>query len=1791
MAGRRVQFPHIPAGRQLSIGHPLSNSSQSTAGQFTHPCLYDLSSSSEARQGVIMDYLRKDTRCESYLFLFNSRASTSDQPTQHALSDTLSRFLSDLDVVSSALDPRAIKLIRSAHCATPGIYTGPISTPILRLVRQLLATDHAQSAFTRLPVQSLVSQWDTFKVLVDHPTPIVDALLTDPNVQPWLRALLATLTRSRVPEAQRHEWFGWVYAALAHSDVLALALTRWLVPYQLQSTDPTTFPNMMARWWEVWSHWKTSELGRFNDVPLLADPYLSNATPSAVPSIRNFVLMIDTLLDQGLATQAQTLWQRHYARGADDVRESHRTYLSWILETASLSGPTDHSPTIASAPSEAMTALQVYLQLQSSVVADQSLALGPLLASVYQHTRFPALALLNEFSHIATLFSFQPSPEQLADLLLNQVASSQAYQIPWVCEDIRQRFGGGLERGYWGRILDLMEAPLRTEERFETLRNQLSMLQPSGAGEIPVSKPHSALPVSGETLPNLSQSVRSRKWVRLLLALGVIRDPVATLALIQQMQTHPIQVDWKQFKFPLDLAHQILHLHLKNSQRVDWLPADHIPALSHLILKLADRYQQPCCLDSTATLSPASLKYNGIFASHAALIRDKLLHTDPRLSTRPFLPVGELVPSAYPEFDDLVLTPQAHYERLVDHIVAFAYSGAWTSLWLTYPRLQAWLDRFCPNPSARPETQPPLSQPTSPSSAVDPSPVTADQPDQPMPRFPNKYWTVYQVLLVAALHYPNELTAERIMSVLADLFRIASLQGEQTVAIYKTLQLLGPTILSGLDQRLSRRDRPTTVVGLKSSIPSPLSLPGDLQPPSYPHLATTLVRDLLAHANLAPLVHHTVFRVWANIYDNPGRLLSVMLAHQLGPNLNLLNLGAVFYDDRSHPPVHPLAPTDLTALMGFLDYASRHPVPWEVYLPAYLAVGYSFYCSIPRQFKLPQIAISPANMRALRKLSAPYLRVLQPPLARIPSGPIPRNVYNCIKDFFLWPLNQNPDALTTLVIFTHQVLIAQIPPSTDVAEPGCRGELGPRATDLEQVMKALAIEQRMSECRILYERLIQARLTPTEHHLTILLRGYTAVEDRAGINWTFQELRARDIPVSRYIYTIMIDFALQSNDPEAAFNYYEDMREAEIVPQGLTFRQLLKAVAQFAEGQVVYDKMQQIIQDISSIQMFQREVKEDEAEPRRQAAPAPYYSMYTSSPYDQAQVRLSEVLTTPIFNRILRAFIHLERYDLAENLVRRWVRFASQTDDFPAETQPASIADTSITPNDQTYTLLAKLYQESGNAQRLRDLLQQIRAAGYTRYPPALFSVFFRHFIMQGDLGRAWTSWQAFNQAYVTHSSQASKPNVPTDSSSLDRDSESSALYLTDDFNEPNSIVEAFQVNSFLMYYAHQNRYVSLRRLLDLAVWYEGWSPLSQVAEVDLRGLNPKGIPSGASPPGCLLVFPGHDETWLATHRVMDTPWTWSAFTACMGQGNVDLPSLPPSNCTDPYLTEGVASPAASGDIGGPAAPRSGVRRSSSELERRRQEYATFVSRWERDNSPNDETPPISNLAHVAALNRFEPRALGTVPPLATHLPRPSRYMSIFMYTWAIDHYLTRHRDIAPVYSAPAAISSTGPDPLNPQAYQMGAVSPVSRTIDQLIRQTSAAAPPDQSTEITDDEVSAEVIQPTSEQFSTQFQTGSPLPPLTSDLLNPARPFVLLRPDLDPDPFRSVALALLCHLLQNIYIPEVAPRDSPLHLSRTFILSIDQRPFVSLIRAYGAYGDSERVRRIQILMEQAIARN
>ncbi|KAJ1926520.1 hypothetical protein IWQ60_003733 [Tieghemiomyces parasiticus] len=1126
-----------------------------------------------------------------------------------------------------------------------------------------------------------------------------------------------------------------------------------------------------------------------------------------------------------------------------------------------------------------------------------------------------------------------------------------------------------------------------------------------------------------------------------------------------------------------------------------------LPALTHLTLILATTDLNPKSDDpaNDSTLPTTGLRtYTSLALAHEADLLRRLA-ARPVLAAQPpapWLARAQLDLDAFYRSHGRSLAPAAYAQRLLDEYAAAALAGPLARPAAVYLRLR-----------------------------------------QALKRWPDGARTAYDLVLrVLIASGPSPSGGHR---VLRDLFFFSNkfVHCDRRTARQLGIATLTPVILRALAAELPAHVNLTafaaaTNPGTSAPLSSPMTAPTIAAKPVGARAPADLLALLRSDPDLAPIIHLAVLTSWAQMYDAPADVLNLAERRLWASDLDPIYFDHVIVNGQSLSPVHPPLPLHALAALSLLR--NDKSLPWPVFLPAYIivaATAFRFGGNRDPSFLRPQSPKSLPNATVVRLF---FDAVRTPPLQRLRRERLPRNIYHAYRTCLLWPVHRTTRDLDVLALLTNTVLAAQA--STEIRD----SSLDLKSQHFTHVLRALARNSRMDEARLIYQRMLRARLEPGQSALSVLLSGYAVIDDQAGVAWTFAELRARAIPPNAYVFDIMIWYALHGNDPAAAFNYYDDMRAAGVTPATITYRRLLCATALFDNLDALIPHMTRVLQEIRQL-LGRTTVALAPSE--RAGNVVPFVQTYLTPIRPLAAIPLTEVFDTHTFNMLLRAAIVAKRFDVAQWLVDYHISQGDGTGSRGGETSPkGEDNETSravditgpfrVSPDSQTYVLLAKWFFADRGNPRIQAILA--RAPPGSQFPPALYTELFMHHTRKHQPDRAWEMWQSFCHRYVGQAKTTAGPQPVRNGERRTGDDYG--------LGPDPTIVTSYQLTAFLAFYAETRNETAVRRLLDLTFAYEGWGSISSMARADLQAVAPHHVQATATDFRVLL---SDDER---AGRMLPPPsasgpraWTWTAFAEAMSQTGVVWPDLTdwPTNTAETSPSPLLA-PTTGEDTG--------EAEKDSELVRtERQRYQDFVRHW------TDNAPPLpANSGSLHGPNRYVPQATHPSPPGCTGAPSAPRYASLFFYTLAIDVFTSWH------YATTAGTEGDS------QVNMSGLLRTVARSAS-----------------------------------SGDLHQHLPNPlPVNDDTLHPSQAFTLLRPDLDPAPYRAVALGLLCHLLQHYYVaptsragdaytPGVENSDVGCS-SQSRLLMIDQKPFIILISAYTASGDQERVQRLYRLMEALV---
>ncbi|KAJ1976181.1 hypothetical protein H4R35_002809 [Dimargaris xerosporica] len=947
-----------------------------------------------------------------------------------------------------------------------------------------------------------------------------------------------------------------------------------------------------------------------------------------------------------------------------------------------------------------------------------------------------------------------------------------------------------------------------------------------------------------------------------------------------------------------------------------------------------------------------------------------------------------------------------------------------------------------------------------------------------------------------------------------------------------------------------------------------------------------LAQMLLTNPVLHPLLRAWVLNHWINLYSDQDTLHKFFTKQSEGIQLKAIFLERVAMHGQDHKIEHPLSTAEAVAFVVCLSYLPMQVVGWPTYAMAYVAICYTYHIwlqkgrlrLVQRDASTPtfpaeqgdQAATFLANEAARQKdvetehfirqaLRAPQKQ--KGDSATFLRG-IPVDVYQLIQRYYLWPINHRPAYLTTLVALTHQMLDEHLASRVSTSANGTAIDTstvpnsnrllvdpafyGMTIVDVTKVLKALAMNGRMTEGLALYHHAVKAGITPELHTFTVLLRGYTGIGDAQGINWVLEQLQMHGHSLNCYVYTVMMMYALATKDPESVFNYYQDMKEAGVMPERESFQNALQAIPLFTNSDQALSHLRQVLEDIqTAAQVHGADQGRVPTTPTHQLPgsttksialnlPLPsrlsqqrvagYDAQYTDSSRaplangSTASAAAEPLLTTAVFNDILQAFVRAHNHEACHTLIRH----------FLGDTSDPIFHMFRITPDPRTFALLLRLYLHQQDYTQVKALLAhdyfQQRADAYY---PATYMALFHYYSVHRQLQTAWSYWDKFTRSYLS-------PPVHPDQRIPDMPAVHPAVIPQTRLVPATNLVTPNLLSSFMLYYANQGNLDAVRQLLDLTFWFEGWLPLWPVAQ--------------ASTP------------WSHDSPCQPRRWAWADFAACVQQSTAVIPTeVADQNTTstpsgmpfdqgsqhdmdedhdlgdvDPYMAQVSAEPAQA-----PLPAHTSVNTHANRQPHSTQPLVSVAL----------QSVPFVNRLPLHPVPRYDARSRQYQLQGAVHVPRRASYAHMHLYTLAIDiylrqYYLHHHRHL-------------------------------------IADQTN--------------HVPSQTLSPNALPLSAATRLVSEKPPTletAQDHAPAARPvFALLRPDLDPDPLRATALALLCHMVDNMYLQAtmVAARHHPSPetvMDRTFLLETDQWPFTMLIELYSQCGDQDRVARLHQLMRQ-----
>ncbi|KAJ1660154.1 hypothetical protein IWQ61_000885 [Dispira simplex] len=1156
-----------------------------------------------------------------------------------------------------------------------------------------------------------------------------------------------------------------------------------------------------------------------------------------------------------------------------------------------------------------------------------------------------------------------------------------------------------------------------------------------------------------------------------------------------------------------------------------------------------------------------------------------LLSRKRRVQDTPF--VGEsIVPhvswSDYQRFYAQNIAPVDYCRRLADEICLYAFTNETKALWAAYSTMHRWQQS-----QVKADQQ--ITSDTNKSQVTFKIDIQFIRP-------------VYQVLLTLTryqqlpLRYKKKILHDfaAFLAVTTDLRRDwltwAGARLDQIILIGLLAKLrlpgiLDPTIVALANRELSAQGSISLVRCLGITDTAPTAPMDSKVSPVRLSEAQALVDSLLSHPTGIRLIYFWVTSLWARMYGRSTQLFEIVTRQNFNMHTSHFYPGRVFIYNHAIDIKRPLGFQEMVAVATLLpELGSNERHPWFMYFLAYLAVQRTVYPLLHNNPTTKAALTEPGAVTSTVSRTSPVIHqrtitnwvcgILGTPPVRSSALQLPRGLYRAIQTFYLWPVNRGSTQLTSLVVLTLRQL--GIPLTADLTADETKTPLPPRLSVVEvgSVIKALAADQRMAECRLLYQLMLDAGLPCTLPTLITFLRGYAEIDDKAGIDWTFEQLQEYNFPPNPHVYTTLITYALKNNEPEAAFNYYQDLVDAGLTPHAITFRQILMATALLPQADTLWKRLRNILEDLLRYERKQSLMpftdpsgvtdptavitdSELASLPEETSLPN-YYHTYLEPAIHYERQPLRNVFDVHVFNTMLRTVIDQGHRPVVESLVQVFLR---------GETPDALLRRFRITPNDRTLTLLVKFNLSTGQLQPLRGLLNHICLESDGDYPPAVYNALFYHQVTHNDLSAAWQTWKTFVTKYLGNfDSPRALPSSSNERFGLGQD--------------PRLVTE-YHVANFLLYYGSQKQGLNnLRQFIDLVFYFEGWSPLSAVARTDLASVFPE-LGSSYWYSFDLCVFPSSmdrqlpeivGESTLSTLPSLPREWTWTSFVRCVHARSVTIPqSLDVETIDTPHTPEN---------------QRRVVPTTATLPPQWLQVYYNLLDKW--NTYTEGSSFAIPNLATVKMANRFNPRATHPRPPDAPHLPSGPRYVSIFFYTLAIHIYLNRSQHSSQTGHVRSTTTSSPSGSLTQESIKSSSIShTISNGLSEFFQQLPRLVKHDHGTTSTSTSDSSSPDDPWPHIFS-----ATSLPPLDERLLRPPRPFLLLRPDLDPDPHRAMALTLLCHLLQNVYLPDAASPDPVTgHFTKTFILVVGQHPFIALIKAYNQCQDYERVNRLYRLMQ------
>ncbi|KAJ1657233.1 hypothetical protein IWQ61_003332 [Dispira simplex] len=1680
---------------------------------------------------------------------------------------SLREILKGLDKLAGLLSGHVLKVLSLPQGGSLGYY-GPLMGPH---GEQLDLHVWLQGGYT---VNTLKTQWKVLQRLVDQAVVSHPAFYSSHGWQDWLDELSRTIRDTSVPFADRMVWAQTLHQTTRACPSLALTYIPSLIQCQaFESIFGLTPMELLETWWQGWLHKfsrTSSNLGKESQRPY--------------EDLAQVVSLLALLIRRNITKMVWFIWELYQTVTASEP--NHLVgYVEHLLKQA--------QPPPIDQCQELVTVIHLLGDKHPRLYPALEWCLVDQLVSKYAHPEQHSSSSVHQ--RVDTLYgwlSLLPSCSLTAPLikairtLLGQQQYLRVFQLLW--ESSRR-----LSPTHRPRELSrAVSKILHDDPANQWVCQTIHQLRDDWHKNHGPTTPDQELFVSTDTGDTVYGA----------LVILQLKDPSS---FVQQLRSFSAVAPWSE----PHLVHTLYHITrwvwlrcLRRSRRDSsgtlsnqvssalW-PSEfgsdsHLGRLGWLQLVLYDYHRFPTLRGCPVAISDPTALAEAPRDSARALVFfpikkewRHLLSRKRRVQDSPL--AGEsIVPHVswtdYRRFYAQSIAPVDYCQRLADEICLYAFTNETKALWAAYSTMHRWRQ-------SQVKTGKQITCDTNKSQVTFKIDTQFIRP-------------VYQVLLTLIryqklpLRYKKKILQDftTYLAVTTDLRRDwltwagARLDQIILMGLLAKLRLPGildPTIVALANQELSAQGSISLVRCLGITDTAPTAPMDSKVSPVRLSEAQALVDSLLSHPTGIRLIYFWVTLLWARMYDRSTQLFEIVTRRNFNMHTSHFYPGRVFIHNRAIDIKRPLGFQEMVAVATLLpELGSNEHHPWFMYFLAYLAVQRTVYPLLHNNPTTKTALTEPGAVTCTVSRKSPVIHqrtitnwvcgILGTPPVRSSALQLPRGLYRAIQVFYLWPVNRGSTQLTSLVVLTLRQL--GIPLTADLTADETKTPLPPRLSVVEigSVIKALAVDQRMAECRLLYQLMLDAGLPCTLPTLITFLRGYAEIDDKAGIDWTFEQLQEYNFPPNPHVYTTLITYALKNNEPEAAFNYYQDLMDAGLTPHAITFRQILMATALLPQADTLWKRLRNILEDLLRYERKQSIMPFTDpsgvTDPTAvitdyQLASLPgktslsnYYHTYLEPAVHYERQPLRNVFDVHVFNTMLRKVIDQGHRPVVESLVQVFLR---------GETPDALLRRFRITPNDRTLTLLVKFNLSTGQLQPLRGLLNHTCLESDGDYPPAVYNALFYHQVTHNDLSAAWKTWKTFVTKYLGNfDSPRALPSSLIERFGLGQD--------------PRLVTE-YHIANFLLYYGSQKQGPSnLRQFIDLVFYFEGWSPLSAVARTDLASVFPE-LGSSYWYSFDLCVFPSSTdrqlpeivgEYTLSTLPSLPREWTWTSFVRCVHARSVTVPqSLDVEMIDTPHTPEN---------------QRRVVPTTATLPPQWLQVYYDLLDRW--NTYTEGSSFVIPNLATVKMANRFNPRATHPRLPDAPHLPSGPRYVSIFFYTLAIHIYLNRSQHSSQTEHVRSTTTSSPSGSLTQEATKSSSTShTISNGLSEFFQQLPRLVKHDHGTASASTSDSLSLDDPWPHIFS-----ATSLPPLDERLLRPLRPFLLLRPDLDPDPHRAMALTLLCHLLQNVYLPDASSPDPVTgHFTKTIILVVGQHPFIALIKAYSQCQDYERVNRLYRLMQ------